>query len=32
LNTATREATLPFFTGSAEFQIRVAEVIDAGCF
>jgi hypothetical protein len=31
LNTATREATLPFFTGSAEFQLRVTEVIDAGC-
>ena len=31
LNTATREATLPFFTGSAEFQLRVQEVINAGC-
>jgi len=31
LNTATRGETLPFFTGSAEFQIRVQEVINAGC-
>ena len=31
LNTATREETLPFFTGSAEFYLSVTEVINAGC-
>jgi hypothetical protein len=31
LNAATREETLPFFTGSPEFQTRVQTVIDAGC-
>jgi hypothetical protein len=31
LNTSTREQVLQFFTNSPEFQIRVQEVIDAGC-